>query len=112
MDEDFGFLEDYRHRVVDWRDTLLFPEDFAVEAVSAFNIGTWDCLGSTFSAQEQMTDMNAYMKNAWIFHKRNTGITALRSYVRLQWNIFNPIMNFYLSSSSRDSSEKIKKRQI
>jgi hypothetical protein len=45
MDEDFGFLEDYRHRVVDWRDTLLFPEDVAVEAVSAFKYRDMGLLG-------------------------------------------------------------------
>ncbi|NYF91839.1 hypothetical protein RBB79_19410 [Tunturiibacter empetritectus] len=36
MDEDFSFLEDYRHRVVVWRGTLLFPADVAVEAVGEF----------------------------------------------------------------------------
>jgi hypothetical protein len=36
VDEDFSFLEDYRHRVVKWRGTLLFPADVAVEAVGAF----------------------------------------------------------------------------
>jgi hypothetical protein len=36
MDEDFSFLEDYRHRVLTWRNTLLFPADVAVETVSAF----------------------------------------------------------------------------
>ena len=36
MDNDFGFLEDYRHRVIKWRDALLFPADVAVEAVGAF----------------------------------------------------------------------------
>ncbi len=35
-DLDFSFLEDYRHRVVTWGDTLLFPADVAVEAVGAF----------------------------------------------------------------------------
>ena len=36
MDNDFGFLEDYRHRVIKWRDALLFPADVAVEAVGTF----------------------------------------------------------------------------
>jgi hypothetical protein len=36
MDEDFGFLEEYRHRTIKWRDALLFPPDVAVEVVSAF----------------------------------------------------------------------------
>ncbi len=36
MDEDFGFLEEYRHRAIKWRDALLFPPDVAVEVVSAF----------------------------------------------------------------------------
>jgi hypothetical protein len=35
-DLDFGFLEDYRDRVVHWEGTLLFPADVAVEAVGEF----------------------------------------------------------------------------
>jgi hypothetical protein len=36
MDDDFSFLEDYRHRVVKWRDSLLFPADVAIEALNTF----------------------------------------------------------------------------
>jgi hypothetical protein len=34
MDIDFSVLEGYRHRVIKWRDSLLFPADVAIEALN------------------------------------------------------------------------------